>query len=303
MSGFDPFVVGAAYAWRVALHSALAAFACYAWTRRESLRPGRPKRWLLAALLVLPLGTAALPGAGDADFRSEVAWFDSTRLLALPVAGPLRVADLAVAVGLATAALSLWQELAPVLRHRRRLAASPPPALVAAARALPGWSRVAVHLVAGDELFAAAGGVPWRPRLLVSEGLVAALDERSLLAVVRHEHAHATPRRWWPMHVLFAARLLQLHSPAALWLFREYAVETEIACDRAAVAEGDARPLARALLAVYEHLDARELAARATLRRRVDLLLGRDAAPPGPLGLFEVCAATALLALVLPWVV
>ena len=105
------------------------------------------------------------------------------------------------------------------------------------------------------------------------------------------------------MHLLFAFRLAQLYSPVALWLFREYAVETEIECDRAAAAGGDPRPMARALLAVYEGTHHGDLAARAILRRRVDLLLGRDDATAGPLGLFEVSAATVVLALVLPWVV
>ena len=291
----------------MALHSSLAALACYAWSRQQRLRPGRPKRWLLAALLVLPLLTAAVPGRGQPSFRAEVAWFDSARVLALPLVGELRVAHLALAVAALTAAVAAWQELLPALRRRHRAAGAAPPALVAMARALPGWQRVAVVLVADETPLAAAGGWPRHPRLLVSSGLLAALDEASVEAAVRHEHAHSTPRRWWAMHLLFAARLAQLHNPVALWLFREYAVETEIACDRAAVAGGDGRPLARALFAVYEHTHRRDLAARAVLRRRVDMLLGRDAAGAAPavpgLGLFEVNAATLLLALLLPWVV
>jgi Zn-dependent protease with chaperone function len=303
VSALDPFVVAAAYPWRVALHSALAALACYAWTRRERLHPGRPKRWLLACLLVLPLLTAAVAPAGDAGFRNDVAWFDSARLLALPLVGEVRLVALAVALGLVTVGVSVWQEVVPALRRRHRAAGEPPAALVAAARALPGWERLEVRLVAGAGLVAAAGGWPRRPRLLLSEGILATLDEEALLAVVRHEHEHATPRRFWAMHVLFALRLLQLYNPAALWLFREYAVETEIECDRAAVRGGDPKPLARALLALYEGLHREELAARAVLRRRVELLLGGAAPGPDAIGRFEVCAATAILALVLPWVV
>jgi Zn-dependent protease with chaperone function len=303
VTAVDPFLVGAAYAWRVALHSSLAAFACYAWTRQQRLPPGRAKRWLLAALLVLPLLTAAVPGRRDPTFRNEVAWFDSTRVLALPVAGEWRVAHALLLVAAVTALVAVWQEVLPVLLRRRRAGDEVPARIADAARALPGWRRVAVVAVADDAPVAAAGGTPWRPRLLLSTGLLRQLDERALLAAVRHEHAHATPRRWWPMHLLFLARLAQLYNPVALWLFREYAVETEIACDEAAVAGGDSRPLARALLAVYDHTQRRDLAARAVLRRRVDLLLGRDGQPAGPLGLLEVGAATLLLALLLPWVV
>jgi Zn-dependent protease with chaperone function len=301
----DPFDLASTYAWRVALHSLLAGLACYAWTRQQRLRPGRSKRWLLAALLVLPLLTAAAPGRRSAGFRDERAWFDSARALALPLrgGGELRVAHVLVPVGLATLAVTLWQELLPVLRRRPRGAGEPPAEVAAAARALPGWERVAVRRVAGTELLAAAGGWPWRPRLLLSDGLLAALEPEPLLAVVRHEHAHATPRRWWPLHLLFATRLLQAYNPVALWLFREYAVETEIACDRLAVAGGDPRPLARALLAVYEGTDPRDRGARAVLRRRVDLLLGREELGEERLDLLVVSAATLLLALLLPWVV
>jgi len=298
--------VGATWAWRVALHSTLAAVVCYAWTRQQRLRPGRAKRWLLAALIVLPLLTAAMPGRRQASFRAELAWFDSARVLALPLWGELRVAHLVVALGALTAIVALVQEVLPALR-RSRAAHHPdleaPAELVALARALPGWARVPVRMVAAEAPLAAAGGWPAEPWLLVSTGLLGAVDGRALDAVIRHEHAHSTPRRWWTMHLLFVARLLQLPNPVALWLFREYAVETEIACDRAAIADGDARPLARALLAVYERTHEGDLAARAVLRRRVDLLLGRVDAAEGPLGLFEVCAATVLLALLLPWVV
>src|SRR5581483_12242870 len=135
-----------------------------------------------------------------------------------------------------------WQEILPVLHRLRRGDASVdvPQELLAAARALAGWERVVVHGVDDAHLVAAAGGTPRRPRLVVCTGLLGALDDDALLAVVRHEHAHATPRRWWAMHALFLVRLVQLFNPVALWLFREYAVETEIACDRAAIAEGDA---------------------------------------------------------------
>jgi Zn-dependent protease with chaperone function len=307
VNALDPVTVGASYAWRVALHSTVAGFVCYAWARHERLRPGRTKRWLLAMLIVLPLATAAVPGRDQPAFRDQVAWFDSTRVLALPLAGEVGVVHLVLLLALVTTAVVLVQEIVPALRHRRHDAGEAPPEVVALARALPGWARVVVHRVSEGAPLAAAGGTPRRPRLLLSSGLLALLDEEALAAVIRHEHAHAVPRRWWAMHVLFVARLLQIYSPVALWLFREYAVETEIACDRAAVAEGDARPLAGALLAVYDHTDPRDLGSRAVLRRRVDLLLGRDSASfatePGPLGLFEVAAATLLLALLLPWIV
>lgn len=53
---------GAAFLWEVALHSFLAAVVLYAWSRHLELPAGRPKRLLLALVLVLPLATAAVPG-------------------------------------------------------------------------------------------------------------------------------------------------------------------------------------------------------------------------------------------------
>lgn len=297
------------YLWQVALHSFLAGLALYAWSRHRSLAPGRPKRVLLAVLLVLPLVTAAVPGRATAAFRDEVAWFDSSRLLALPLAGDLRFAHLVAAAGVVALVVTFVQEVMPALGRPRRGARPAPAELVARVRALPGWESADVELIGGDRPIgggdpgAAVAGPPWRPRLLLSAELLERLDEGALAAVLRHEHAHHRPRSWWAVHALYAARLVQCVNPVALWLFREYLVEVEIDCDRQAAAGGGERPLARALLALYERTDRGDLAARATLRLRVDLLLGRRPAAgfePGPRTL---AAASALLAVLLPWVV
>jgi hypothetical protein len=102
--------------------------------------------------------------------------------------------------------------------------------------------------------------------------------------------------------VLFAVRLLQCYNPVALWVFREYCIEVEIACDSAAVSDRDPHVLARVLLRIYRGTDRRDLAARAALRKRVDVLLAggaRDAALPP----FTVAAASLVMLLVLPWIV
>lgn len=303
MSDPHPLAWLAGYLWQAALHSFLASLAFYAWSRQLPLAPGRAKRVLLATLLVLPLLTAAVPGRATPAFRDELAWFDSGRFLALPLAGDLRLAHLVAAAGAAVAAVTLVQEVLPALRRPRRAALPAPAALVDRVRSLPGWERAAVELTAGGEPAAAAAGPPWRPRLLLSADLLERLDERALGAVLRHEHAHHRPRSWWAVHALFAARLLQCANPVALWLFREYLVEVEIDCDRRAAAGEGGRPLARSLLALYERTDRRDLAARATLRLRVDLLLGRRAAAGDELHPRTLAAAGALLAVLLPWVV
>jgi Zn-dependent protease with chaperone function len=294
-----PFTSTAAtWLWHVGLHSFIAGILLYAWARHLALPAGRTRRLLLAAVLVVPLGTATLaPGLATA-----APWFDSARVLALPAGLGLTVADLAVAAGALTAAIAFVQEILPSLRPPRRSRGAIPIWLGHAARSLPGWQRCTLHLVAGRETFVATGGLPRRPHLLLSPDVVDLLPQGELEAVLRHENAHHTPRRWWTLHLLFAARLLQLPNPVALWVFRGYTLELEVACDADAVAGRDPRPLARALLAVYDRTDRRDVASREALRRRVDALLGRAPVVDRALPPESVAAAVALLLLLLPWI-
>jgi beta-lactamase regulating signal transducer with metallopeptidase domain len=202
-------------------------------------------------------------------------------------------------VALATA----WQELMPLL-DRPSLSIEPPPKqLVRNARSLRGWARCRVGLASTDEVRLATSGFPWSPRLIVSRGASERLTDEQLGAVLRHEHAHWTGRRWWATHLLYAARLLQPFNPVALGCFREYTVELEIDCDEDATRGGGRRTLAGVLLQIYESTDPGDVAARSTLRRRVEALLGdvprsNDAIPRSAL-IFALSA----LAVVLPWLV
>lgn len=298
---------GAAYLWQVALHSAVAGTILFTWSRHLELPSGRGRRLLLAAVLVVPLLTAAVPGRRSAAFEERVAWFDSERVLLLPLVGALRVGHLAVGLGAATALVALGQELLPALHRVRRSGEALPAGLGRQVRGLPGWEGVTVQAVTGRPFYVATAGVPGvpgrAPTLLISHDVLAALDPDELAAVLRHENAHWQRRRWLPLHLLFLARLVQLYNPVALWVFRAYCLELEAACDADAVKEADPRPLARALLAFYDRTDPGDLAARGTLRRRVDILLGRrphdDRALPTP----AAAAAVAILLLTLPWIV
>ncbi len=75
------------YLWQVAVHSAVMGFVFYAWARHVRLPSGRTKRTLLAILLVLPLLTAAVPGRAGVEFAEHIAWLNSARVLAIPLAG------------------------------------------------------------------------------------------------------------------------------------------------------------------------------------------------------------------------
>ena len=290
------------YLWQAALHSWIVGAIFYAWASHIRLPSGRSKRRLLAVLLVLPLLTAAVPGRSGAGFRDRVAWLDSARLLALPLPAGLRLYNVVLVVAALTVALTVWQEILPALRRPRTAATGIPDGLARMARGMPGWSRCAISLTPTEAILLATSGWPGHPRLIVSRGALAHLGEKELLAVLRHEHAHWRGGRWISSHALFVVRLLQCCNPVALWAFREYCLEVEIDCDAEAVAGTDPRLLTRTLLTIYESTDRRDVAARSSLRKRVDVLLddrrGDDALPVG-----TIAAATLLLLLVLPWVV
>ncbi len=291
------------YLWQVILHSAVAGLVFYVWSHRVHLPSGAAKRSILVIILVLPLLTAAVPGRTDLTFRDQLAWLDSGRLLAIPLVAGARLWHVALLVAVAAVALTVWQELAPALRWSRPGPHEVPESLERSVRSLPGWSRCRVALTSTDDIHLATGGWPWRPRLLVSRGAVAALAEEELLVALRHENAHWRAGRWIRSHGLFAIRLLQSHNPVALWVFREYCLEVEIECDAEAVAGRDPKLLARILLEIYEATDVRDIAARGALRKRVDVLLGRDAKPERPLPAATVLMASMFLLLVLPWLV
>ncbi|MBI2526197.1 MAG: M48 family metalloprotease [Candidatus Rokubacteria bacterium] len=290
------------FLWQVALHSSIMGIVFYAWARRVDLASGRTKRLLLALLLLLPVLTAAVPGRAGLEFRERLAWLDSGRLLAVPLPAGLRVYHVVLLAGLMMVGLTVWQELLPALRRPRTSPAAVPERLAQLARSLPGWQRCEVVLSPSEDIALATGGWPGRPRVIVSRGALGQMSEDELAIVLRHENAHWRRGRWVRAHALFLVRLLQCYNPVALWSFREYCLEVEIECDAEAVAGRDPRLLTRTLLRIYESTDRRDLAARAALRKRVDVLLGgsrRDDALP----VATIALAAAILLAVLPWCV
>jgi Zn-dependent protease with chaperone function len=290
--------------WQVMLHSSIAAAIFTLWARRWPVPPGRVRRRMLETILVLPWITALVPGRGGFEFREQSAWLDSRRLLAIPLPGGLQLYHLALAMAAVTVGLSVWQEILPMLRRwcRGGKPEDPPKALERRVRELPGWRRCRVRVCAEPGLHVATFGRPGRPRLVLSREVLE-LPAADLDAVLRHENAHWHGGRWWRTHLLFGARLLQLFNPVALWAFREYTVETEIACDADAADGHDPRPLARVLLRLYEDSATSGPGTRSTLRRRVDVLLGRIPRPPDGPSTAAVWTAGALLLVTLPWIV
>ncbi len=292
-----------AYLWQVVLHSFVMGAIFYVWARQVRLPSGRLRRHVLGLLLVLPLVTAAVPGRSTLEFRGQTAWFDSGRLLAIPLLiDDLRLYHLVLAIGGLTAVLSIWQEIVPALGRARPGPAAAPDEVMKFARGLPGWDSCEVTRTPEASLLLATGGWLGRPRLVISQGALDRLTDAEQRAAIRHEHAHWSRGRWLGVHGLFLVRLAQLHNPVALWAFREYALEQEIACDADAVAGGDRQTFGRVLLRVYGETDRRDVAARAALRKRVDTLLEGgprdDVLPPA-----TIVSASVVLVMVLPWLV
>ena len=290
------------YLWQVAVHSAVMGIVFYTWVHRVGLPSGRTKRLLLTLLLVLPLVTAAIPGRSDLAFAERVAWFNSARLADVPLGAGIHLYHAAWLLGGLLIVLALWQEVLPSFRQPRAAAGDVPEWVGPQVRGRAGWERCTVAVNPVPSIMLATGGWPGRPRLIVSRGALTLLSEADLSLAIAHEHAHWIHGRWWKSHLLFLARLVQCYHPTALWVFREYCVEEEIACDAVSVAGRDPAPLVRLLLRIYQETDPRDVAARSALRKRVDVLMTggpQDNALPAA----TIAIAAGVMLLVLPWIV
>lgn len=302
MTGAQALTLGATWLWQVALHTFLMGLVFFAWTRVQALAPGRSRRWLLSMILVFPLATATVAFLRRLA-APDTAWFDSARLLNFPLIAEFRVLHVVVAVALITTITTLLQEVIPAFLPPRRSQRETPAGVLEAARAEPGWTEVEVIMI-DDHLAAAAGGTPARPRLYLSASLAESLAPEEIRAVVRHERAHLEPSRWWAVHLLYAVRLIQMPNPFAMWVSREYSVETEIACDAEAV--GDApHPLASVLFDIYEAVGGYDTARQRVLQRRIDILLGRSAESHrlAQLPSTSLLLGGAMMAVLLSWVI
>ena len=132
------------------------------------------------------------------------------------------------------------------LRRLLRSAGQPVPASVAAVTEELGIARY-VDVLATAEAFAVTHGLR-RPRILLSTGLVEALDTAELTAVLVHERHHL--RRRDPLRLL-AARVLAGYGwylPLLRWWAARLALRRELAADRAATTHTGVAAVAGALL-------------------------------------------------------
>lgn len=132
------------------------------------------------------------------------------------------------------------------LRRLLRSARRPPAASLRAVADVLGIAG-RVEVVGTGEAFAVTHGL-LRPRILLSTGLVAALDEAELTAVLVHERHHLQRRD--PLRLL-ACRLLAGYGwflPLLRWYIRRVSVRWELAADRAATTSAGVAAVAGALL-------------------------------------------------------
>jgi Zn-dependent protease with chaperone function len=133
-----------------------------------------------------------------------------------------------------------------VLRRLLRSASRPLPAPVQVAASQLGIAD-RVDLVATGEAFAVTHGLV-RPRILLSTGLVEALDPPELTAVLVHERHHL--RRRDPLRLL-ASRVGAAYGwylPLLRWSVQQLALRRELAADRAATMNAGVAAVAGALL-------------------------------------------------------
>lgn len=126
-----------------------------------------------------------------------------------------------------------------------RAASAPSPALAAAAER--AGSHRGVVEVGAEDAYAFTYGI-WRPRVVVSTGLVAQSSHDELVAVLRHEDYHVRHRD--PLKVLalrtWAAAFFLI--PLIGAVFQRILDRQELKADRAAVRECGVSPVAAALL-------------------------------------------------------
>jgi Zn-dependent protease with chaperone function len=174
----------------------------------------------------------------------SLSWLVDTRydLAAVTFVLASAVAGLAAGARMAARAAAASRRLRRLARDSGRPL---PPTMRSAVATLGLAGRV--QAIAAAEPFAVAVGLV-RPRILVSDQLAVALGPAELTAVLAHERCHL--QRKDPARLL-ATRLLAAYGwylPATRWLAGRFALNRELAADRAALAQADRGELAGALL-------------------------------------------------------
>jgi Zn-dependent protease with chaperone function len=207
----------------------------------------RERSTLLTALAVMPASVAALV-AVLGFMPSLGGWIVDPHCHAETGCGPhvphLHAGApyaLSLGVALLGAAAALWSSIVGRLRRTQRLAS----ALGSMAEPSP---RDRFETVDSPEAFAYCVGL-WRPKVVVSTGLIRRLRPEQLRAVVAHEQEHAL-RRDNLRHALASACSLPLGSRGRRKLLADLTSASEEACDRTAAARTNSETVLAALAAL-----------------------------------------------------
>jgi Zn-dependent protease with chaperone function len=218
----------------------------------------------LAVVLYIALGTAAcallslliyrLATDGTSAF-GEHAWavIPAALFLAINVAGPI------------LGVRSLGQQLASSRQLRRRVAGlSRPSSQQLAVQAREAGLGRRVRVIDSPEPFSFAYGA-WRPRVVVSQGLLDCATPEELRAVLIHERYHV--RNLDPLKVVLARAVSATFFliPALRALERRYLAGRELAADRRAVRACGRHSLAGALFKVVRGPSWPELGSAAAI--------------------------------------
>lgn len=245
-----------------------------------------------AGLAVTGLGLLAAAGQLSLAVPSPANILEACQRLLLPEVTPAGVLSLVLGVlAFAVLGMSLRSAARQLRASRRALGAL----RVAGHRTIAGRP---VTVIDDPRPVAFCAGL-LRPRVYVSTGTLATLDDPELGAVVAHERHHARVRD--PLRI-FVVRVLAdglFFLPALRPLSRRYAALAELAADRAAVraSRDDVAPLASALLS----FEAADPAVVGIAPERVDHLTGERAPWQLPVLLlaWTLVAVTALVVVAL----
>lgn len=158
------------------------------------------------------------------------------------------------------------------------------------------------RLMLSDRISSPLLALPFRPTILLPTDFAQALTREEQEMALAHELAHLRRNDLWTAIVPSLARTLFFFLPPAWLAAREFAADSEAACDQAALdVTGNGRKRYCELLLKMVERDHRKIAVPAlgathrfhTLKRRIELM-GSAPASPAPLALIVVAIAAVL---------
>lgn len=213
---------------------------------------------VLFPIFSFPLYQLMLPGRSSISFRVS-ALFDSSRWLNLEAWGMLPLSMLFLLIIGITILIFLFQEMIPIIRHihesrerdLRFEKGEKHPAVSEAMRLLPAGSPEILVIEEDDTVIFSTSGR--KPAIILSTGLLEALNPEELRVAIAHEIAHAQRNKRPFLVGVFFLRTLMFFNPVVLLEFRRAVQEEEKICDDIAVAlTGNAQALAVCLRKLYD---------------------------------------------------